>query len=284
MLPALGITNGFAAAGLSGFTGGIIGGGDLKSGIIGAATGMAFFGVGELTGHGALAFGSAEHIANVAGHAAVGCASAAASGGKCGAGALAGGAGSFAGPLIPSNNMVVRMVAHAVIGGTAAKLGGGKFENGAITAAFGYLFNEMGNNRQRGYGWTTEESAARAGVNAIYDNAQGKGWEHSGAVYKDSSGGYDYTDANTLKNPDASPPVRTPWPSDAVVEGYYLVKVAPTPTYTYSAEQVEFPDKGVADKYGIRAYVGTPKGRFLQYTPGDQPFKGTTIELEPLRR
>jgi hypothetical protein len=38
-----------------------------------------------------------------------------------------------------------------VIGGAASVAGGGKFANGAVTAAFGYLFNEMGNHAQRGY-------------------------------------------------------------------------------------------------------------------------------------
>ena len=35
------------------------------------------------------------------------------------------------------------LVAHAVIGGLASVAGGGQFANGAITAAFGYLFNEI---------------------------------------------------------------------------------------------------------------------------------------------
>ena len=42
-------------------------------------------------------------------------------------------------------------------GGTIveATAGGGKFANGAVTSAFGYLFNELGGNRQRGYEETT---------------------------------------------------------------------------------------------------------------------------------
>ena len=39
---------------------------------------------------------------------------------------------------------------HIVVGGTTSVLGGGKFENGATTAAFGYLFNQLGHCGCRG--------------------------------------------------------------------------------------------------------------------------------------
>ncbi|MDB5905855.1 MAG: Flagellar hook-length control protein FliK, partial [Betaproteobacteria bacterium] len=75
----------------AGFAGGLInGGGDFKAGLQGALTAGLFFGVGEL----GLGAGSA---ANVAAHAAVGCASSAASGGRCGSGAMGAGFGEFAG-------------------------------------------------------------------------------------------------------------------------------------------------------------------------------------------
>jgi hypothetical protein len=80
-------------------------------------------------------------------HAAIGCASAAAAGGSCKAGAMSAGFSSIAGPLLPwgdakgfnARNMIGRMI----VGGIGSKLGGGKFENGALTAAMGYLFNEV---------------------------------------------------------------------------------------------------------------------------------------------
>ena len=78
---------------------------------------------------------------NMAGHAAVGCLSAMASGGKCGPGALSGAAGSFAGPLLTGLGKTEGLVAHSLVGGLASVAGGGKFGNGAVTAAFGYLFN-----------------------------------------------------------------------------------------------------------------------------------------------
>jgi hypothetical protein len=44
-----------------------------------------------------------------------------------------------------------KLAVVTVSGGLASVAGGGKFGNGAITAAFGYLYNELGNNHERGY-------------------------------------------------------------------------------------------------------------------------------------
>ena len=91
----------------------------------------------------AMSFG--QKAANVAGHAAVGCASAAASGGDCESGALSGGFGAAYSNFGPElfDDMVSRTMEHAVVGGVGSVLGGGKFANGAVTGAFGYLFNEL---------------------------------------------------------------------------------------------------------------------------------------------
>ncbi len=113
----------------------------LKAGFIAAATAVAFYEIGEITGHNPNPFTQPDkYLENVAGHAAVGCASAAASGGKCGPAALAGGITSAAGPII-SGRGFTSLVANSVLGGVASVAGGGKFANGAITGAFGYLFN-----------------------------------------------------------------------------------------------------------------------------------------------
>ena len=88
-------------------------------------------------------FGTPEYAFNVVAHAAVGCGSAVASGGKCGPSALAGGVTSAAGPVINGQGFVAGLVINTALGGGAAVLGGGKFENGAITSAFGYLFNYL---------------------------------------------------------------------------------------------------------------------------------------------
>ena len=124
----------------------------LKAGLISAATAFAMFEVGQLTFHNP-PFGTPEYVANVIGHAAVGCASSVASGGKCGPGALSAGVGAAATPLVMAefpnprtnvNDLAGGTAAEFVVGGVASVAGGGKFGNGAVTAAFGYLFNAIG--------------------------------------------------------------------------------------------------------------------------------------------
>jgi len=127
----------------------------LKAGLITAVTIVAFNVVGGMTNvaeggqfsllnHTPAAFGTGAYAFNVAGHAAVGCLTTMASGGKCGSGALAGGAGAAATPLIQTasnGSFVGGLAMSSVVGGVASVAGGGKFGNGAVTAAFGYLFN-----------------------------------------------------------------------------------------------------------------------------------------------
>jgi len=96
-------------------------------------------------GHGPLDFMSEAHVFNMAGHAAVGCASAVASGGKCGPGALSGAASSFATPLTEGAGFLGGLVITSTAGGLASVAGGGKFGNGALTAAYEYLFNHTAN-------------------------------------------------------------------------------------------------------------------------------------------
>ena len=121
----------------------------LKAGFISAATAFAMFEVGQVTGH-SPEFGSPDYVANIAGHAAVGCASSVASGGKCGPGALSAAVGAAATPVVNDvfphpktdvNDLAGGTAAEFVVGGVASVAGGGKFGNGAVTAAFGYLFN-----------------------------------------------------------------------------------------------------------------------------------------------
>ncbi len=131
------------AAAASGFVAGVTSGSwsaALRAGLISAATAIAFYGVGEMTGH-APAFGTADYIVNVAGHAGVGCLSAVASGGKCGPGALSAAVGAAASPFMNTGSRIGNITATAVVGGLASVAGGGKFAEGAATAAFGYMFN-----------------------------------------------------------------------------------------------------------------------------------------------
>jgi len=127
----------------------------LRSAAIAGATAFGFAVVGSATNavagqnfdldapHIQPQFGSEAYAFNVAGHALVGCASAAASGGSCESGALSGGVTAGAGPLINGQNFTTSLVENAVLGGAASVAGGGKFANGAITGAFGYLYNNL---------------------------------------------------------------------------------------------------------------------------------------------
>ena len=103
-------------------------------------------------------------VANIAAHAAIGCASSVASGGKCGPGALSAGVGSFSGQVLPDLGFEGNLVARATVGGLSSVAGGGKFGNGAATAAFGYLYNEFAHNdEERGYAPTGYEGGLVCG-------------------------------------------------------------------------------------------------------------------------
>jgi RHS repeat-associated protein len=128
-----------------------------KAGAIAAAEAAAFEAVGTATDfHGGtlsdVASRPGDFALNVAGHAAIGCVGAAASGGNCGAGAAGAGFGAIAAPVLgtvfphPHDNFADLMggtLASAGVGGLGSIAGGGKFENGAVTGAFGYLFNSV---------------------------------------------------------------------------------------------------------------------------------------------
>jgi len=120
----------------------------LRAGAISAATSYAMYLVGQVTmpQQGSAYVSTGAKVANVVGHAVVGCASAAASGGECRSGALAGGfsaASTNFGPGLAQTNEAFGTAYSAVTGGIGSVIGGGKFANGAVTGAFGYLFNHM---------------------------------------------------------------------------------------------------------------------------------------------
>jgi hypothetical protein len=102
--------------------------------------------VGDATGK----YGAAHYGA----HAAVGCVTSAAGGGKCGAGALsavAGLAGTQIGGIIQAGT-AGRFATAVVAGGVGSRLAGGSFIDGAATAAYGFLFNECAHTRACGSG------------------------------------------------------------------------------------------------------------------------------------
>ena len=126
----------FAVAAISGYETYLAGGsnGDiLKSAAISYVTSEAFTAVGDISSS---VGGAAGNAIKIAGHAAIGCASAAASGGDCGQGALATGFGAAA-TVASNGNFAITVIA----GGIGAELGGGKFANGALSASMGYIFN-----------------------------------------------------------------------------------------------------------------------------------------------
>jgi hypothetical protein len=90
----------------------------------------------------------AEHLAQTAGHAVVGCFSTSIAGGSCGSGAASAGFAAAAGPLLPGADISPeRFFARVIVGGTASRLAGGSFANGATSAAFAYLFNDVAGAR-----------------------------------------------------------------------------------------------------------------------------------------
>jgi hypothetical protein len=65
-------------------------------------------------------------------------------GGSCSASAASAGFAAFAGPIIDTGSFAGDLAGHAVAGAAGARLAGGNAGNGALTAAFGYLFNSVG--------------------------------------------------------------------------------------------------------------------------------------------
>jgi hypothetical protein len=91
-------------------------------------------------------------IAKVAGHAAVGCLSSLASGGPCGAGAMAAAVSAAGTPFVNAafphaltdpGQFIGGTTASAIVGGLGSVAAGGSFANGAVTAAYGYLYNGL---------------------------------------------------------------------------------------------------------------------------------------------
>jgi RHS repeat-associated protein len=129
-----------------GLVAGGIQGGNVQSAIIGAFTAGLQFGVGEVLGHKTPSLfsggaGSITAAQKAFAHAAIGCASSAASGGSCKAGAAAAGFSSIAGGSLPGANNII---GRAAIGAVASKLAGGKAEQGFLLAAMEGLYNECG--------------------------------------------------------------------------------------------------------------------------------------------
>jgi len=135
----------------------------LTAGAIAAASVAAFGAIHELkagegifkgVGSGVQDFAKSVHGSALL-HGTVGGTMSVASGGKFHAGFLSGGFGNLAGAGLeglasqggvfedPAGSKAFRVVYQGAAGGAGSVMGGGKFGNGAVTAAFGYLFNEI---------------------------------------------------------------------------------------------------------------------------------------------
>nr|WP_276597615.1 RHS repeat-associated core domain-containing protein [Pelomonas aquatica] len=135
---------GVAGPAAAGFVIGAVNSGSVEGGIQGAFSAAAFNAVGDfVNGSGSFAGGDVygeKSWQAVVLHGVVGCVTSAASGSKCGPGALSAAFSQAALPYKPTD-FIGGTITSYVIGGTASVLGGGKFSNGGATAAFGYLFN-----------------------------------------------------------------------------------------------------------------------------------------------
>ena len=175
----------------------------LKAGVIAGASAYAMQQVGDMTttradnGVDWMPRTSGQAAANVFGHAVVGCASAEAGGGSCRSGALSAGLSAAWSNYAPDsvqgdnrtfNGRAQNIMISAMVGGTASVAGGGKFETGAISAAMGYLFNEL---MHSGYGGTDDERLRRAGWketpynDGTFCNIQGLGSQGCGSANSD---------------------------------------------------------------------------------------------------
>lgn len=217
VLTAVGAAPIIAAAASAGIVTGLSGGkltDIIKAAVIAGVTAAAFNAVGDFTGH-TPAFGSAQYVENVAGHAAVGCLSAVASGGECKSGALSGAAGAGITPVVNEEFPDARTdfgqalggaALTGGVGGLASVAGGGKFEDGAVTAAFGYLFNNLYDEAQRwqqgngqqwtslfwNYIWNTVGIVFYGGITSEFTLGQG-GAMGSGIFYNTATGWGLYT-------------------------------------------------------------------------------------------
>jgi hypothetical protein len=115
-----------------------------------------------------------------------------AGGGNCGQGAASAVFGKFTSNAFAGmgggspSAMIARGVATSIAGGVGSTIAGGKFENGAVTAAFGYLFNELlhqSSKIQQGYAsrqtkWAYDNGWIDASENSIDTSIQDRQMAH----------------------------------------------------------------------------------------------------------
>ena len=147
MMPGISTLGGLAISGAAGFAGAMVtSGGDLRAGLIGAATAMAFYGIGTTKVAANATWGRPETlILKALAHGLAGGASSYMQGGNFARGFLSTGAAAYFAPGIEKLNGSIGMevAVSALIGGTFSTIGGGKFSNGAVSSAFSYALNQL---------------------------------------------------------------------------------------------------------------------------------------------
>lgn len=133
-------------------------GGNLRSGLVAAATAGLMKGIGDkfqkIAEKAERVLNATEKIGKALLEGFVGGAASAATGGRFKDGFLGGFSGSLLGPLAgrvedATGSQALGTATAAVLGGTVASIGGGKFGNGAISAAFADLYNRRGHRSLR---------------------------------------------------------------------------------------------------------------------------------------
>jgi RHS repeat-associated protein len=210
-LPAITSSLGVETAMVAGFVGGFVGAyvstgslsAALTAGLISGLTAAAFAEIGSYAS-------SLQNTASewskadfVLAHAAVGCASAAASGGNCGRGALSAAIseaavqGNWIKPAALGTWGSFKGAAEAgVLGGMTSEITGGKFGDGFSVAAAGYLYNSaphVGAAKPQALfvsttGYATEDDAAEAAYSMAATYKDFKSIEYGGVIFKDDAG------------------------------------------------------------------------------------------------
>jgi RHS repeat-associated protein len=156
---------------------GAISTGTTKGALQGALT-AGLFHAASFAGTGANAANSASRYVA---HAAAGCVSSVAGGGKCGEGAASAVFGKYTTNAISGwggdniQGVIARGVATSVAGGIGSVIAGGKFANGAETAAYGYLFNQVASR-------AAASNAAAAGNGALDPETANRRYARAGAA------------------------------------------------------------------------------------------------------
>lgn len=262
------------AGAAGGFVGGYVGsGGNIEAAIIGGLTGAAF---------GAIGASNLTSAPRIAAHAAVGCASSAASGGSCASGALAAGFAKAATPAVLAiPNDIGRRIAIATIGGTASVLGGGDFANGAITASFAYQFNRCGGSLS----CPTEAEAAREASKEIYRPTQEIRREHGGLIYQDAGAQYHHTDAiiGGVRSVDPATYARSQVPAGSSVTGAYHSHPPLPRLLGWDPERFSPGDQNYAHQnslgISLNVYMVAPSGDVKYYSPATKAPPATIFNI-----